>query len=419
MPSVTLIILNWNGADLLPKMLPPLFSQTLDNFHTIIVDNASDDNSVAYIKENYPQIELIENRENLGFSKGINVGLKAVLYEPPDYTILLNNDVIVSETWLEKLVTALENETNIGVAGCKLLFPNRTIQHLGGYVEYPLTYGHHLHVREPDTEQITDVTDVEYVTGAAMVITKPALQTVGLLDERFSPFYFEETDYCYMVRNAGFRVVVIPSATAIHDESTSVEKVSGLKALSFHRNRMRFVLKHFSSAKFVSDFLPAEKKRFGRAYHYDEYRLMRRVYLETLLQLPELMENDGRTDEIEPFRSGLLELRAEVVRQAPAGVSEESKSPVLRELNSRFVLQEFEFGEGIIGRIRTLWNSVAAKWTVRHLIQQQTEFNRLVTGLLEQRSQADEVVVEEINTLLTEIDRLRREIDTLKNSKTE
>ena len=132
---------------------------------------------------------------NTGFSKANNQGIRHALDNGAKHILLLNNDVeIPTAGWLEQLSTVLESDTKIGIVGCKLLYPNGTIQHAGGIIDLRVPY--HRGEGEKDTGQYDRVEFVDYVTGAALMIKSEVVQKIGLLDEGFSPLYFEDTDWC-------------------------------------------------------------------------------------------------------------------------------------------------------------------------------------------------------------------------------
>ena len=134
--------------------------------------------------------------------------------------------------------------------------------HAGGELEYPLAVSRHLAYGEIDKGQADSRREVPYVTGASLAIRWTLAEDLGLFDERFSPYYFEETDLCYRVRAAGFKVVYIPEAVALHHETFSAVKHSAQSApTAYHINRLRMVLKHYSDDQLLNDFIPAESSR--------------------------------------------------------------------------------------------------------------------------------------------------------------
>ncbi|VAW32941.1 Glycosyl transferase, group 2 family protein, partial [hydrothermal vent metagenome] len=253
--STAILVLNWNGRSLLQTCLPLLLNQTYSNYEVVVVDNGSSDASVSFVTEQFPQVRLIQNEGNLGFSRGINAGLRQI---NADVVVLLNNDVLVQPDWLAELLRPFQEDSQIGIIGSKLLYPDGTIQHLGAELTFPLARSQHFLYKEADVDGLPAVQDVPYVTGAAMAVHRSVLAQIGLLDEMFHPFYYEEVDFCYRARKAGFRVVVATQAVAIHDESASMDKVQDLKLQTLQCNRYRFVLKHYSIEQFLQEFVPAE-----------------------------------------------------------------------------------------------------------------------------------------------------------------
>ncbi len=350
-PSVAIYVLNWNGRFLLESCLPPLINQTYPNVEIVVVDNGSDDDSISFVRENFPQVTLICHAENLGFSNGHNI---ALAQQSADYFILLNNDVIAEPTCVESLIRPLRTDPKIGIVGGKLLFPNGKIQHIGAELSYPQAFSHHHHAHEPDEGQLTAMRDVDYVTGAAVAFSRQLWQEIGGFDTQFSPYYFEEVDLCYRIRAAGYRVVVVADLLGIHDESSSMQAVTGKQILAFHQNRLRFVLKHYSTAAFLTDFVSAETVFLTQPLPAEHIQTLRRIYLQMAVSHPNLA-----------VQNALLTLHQTVLRQT--AVSPQESEPIV----------EFDFANGnpIIAKIRHWWSQIAAKWMVRHLIQQQMAVN--------------------------------------------
>jgi O-antigen biosynthesis protein len=402
-PSVTLLILNWNGRALLESCLSALTNLDYPNYAILLVDNASSDDSVAFTRQQFPQVDIICNAENLGFSRGVNVGLQKA---EGDIVVLLNNDVVVPTDWLSHLVAPFAQDETVGVVGCKLLFPDGAIQHAGARLNYPLAYSEHFHYREPDIGQADTARDVDYVTGASMAIGRSVLDAIGLLDETFSPFYYEEVDYCYRARAAGFRVVYTPEATAVHYEGSSVSKVSGLHGYTFHKNRLLFVLKHYSAEQFNRDFLPAELLRLQSADGRGQRELVRRVYLERLLATP-----SDKT----AVRQALLQLRQASLLPSSHGYIDAADWPG-QELQTKMGFREPQFRseKALVGPLivafRQAWNNVSTRWYVWDLILQQAEYNSLTAVLLDEQNRTNMGQGQEITLLAEEMGQLKQEL---------
>jgi GT2 family glycosyltransferase len=252
----SIIIVSWNGEPYLKDCLSAILAQIGPGDQVIVVDNHSADGSVALVQRQFPQVNLIENEWNMGFAGGCNVGLRAAQGE---YLLLVNQDVAVKAGWLEKMVETLA-PTEVGIAGCKLLYPDGTIQHAGGITSYPLALPGHHGYHETDEGQWDTRREVDYVTGAAMGLKRTMLDEIGLFDEGFFPACYEETDLCFRARAAGYQVIYTPEATGTHHETTTIDRNSAEYHRWMNRGRLRFVLKHYTAEQFHEEFAPAEKE---------------------------------------------------------------------------------------------------------------------------------------------------------------
>jgi GT2 family glycosyltransferase len=256
--KASVIVLSWNGMEYLADCLDAVLSQDYCDFEVIVVDNGSADGSPDFVGQHYPQVRLIRNARNLGFSGGNNVGLRAAT---GDVLILLNQDTVVQSGWLEALVEGFQ-ESEVGVAGCKILYPDgRTIQHAGGYFDWPIGLAFHYGCDEEDRGQYEHLREVEYVTAAAMGVRRSVLRDVGYLDEAFFPGYFEDLDFCRRVQAAGYRVLYLPQASLIHHESRSFAQTLRSKPYAVFRGRFRFIFKHYAPEQTVHEFIPFQLSR--------------------------------------------------------------------------------------------------------------------------------------------------------------
>lgn len=219
------VIVNWNGRELLKKCLSSLFVNTSDiSCRVVVVDNASLDDSADMVQQCYPQVKLFRNSANVGFSKANNRGIRYALQNGAKYVMLLNNDVeITDKKWLQDFTTVINSDSKIGIVGCKLVFPDRTLQHAGGLVKLRGPY--HRGECEKDTGQYDRVELVDYVTGAALMIKAEVIRNVGLLDEGFSPLYYEDTDWCVRAHLYGYGIAYTPKPTLIHHCGASSNKL--------------------------------------------------------------------------------------------------------------------------------------------------------------------------------------------------
>lgn len=246
-PFVSIIIVNWNEGKMIRDCLISIKDHTdYPNFNVIVVDNGSTDGSVEMIQRKFPWVKLIKN-EIPYFARANNMGIKYALKEGADYVFLLNNDTkMIHRDWLTRIIEIPEANPNVGIVGCKLIYPDGRIQHAGGKIdvkssEVAFNYG----AGKLDNGSYDEVKDVDYVTGAAFLIRKEVLQKIGLLDERFSPIYFEETDYCARAKMAGYRIIYNPRTKIVHREGITVKKRLPQRHYLMHKNRIRFMLLNF------------------------------------------------------------------------------------------------------------------------------------------------------------------------------
>lgn len=233
MKDLAIIIVNLNNKKILKECINSIYKNTRKiEFEVIVSDNRSTDGSPELIKSNFPQVKLIENRDNLGFVRGNNIGLKQA---EARYSILLNNDTIVKESALDKMVEFMDSNPNAGACGPKLLNIDGTIQHQGG-----------LFSKKFWTSQ--KPVSVDFVIGAALLVRKEVIDKVGMMDENLF-FYNEDLDWCMTIRKAGWKVFFLPQAEIIHYGGFSSKKgFNKHLQIEGFRGGLYFCRKHYGEA---------------------------------------------------------------------------------------------------------------------------------------------------------------------------
>ena len=225
--KISIIILTWNGLAYTQSCLTLLRQHTPvgQNVTVTVVDNGSTDGTVEYLRS-LGWLKLIENKRNLGFVRGNNVALGVV---PPDEDVLLlNNDIeIHQDGWLAEIQRAAYAAPDIGIVGCRQIFPNGQLLHAGAYMPKAAWWGQQIGSLEKDVNQYALDREVEAVTGSCMYIRRTVIDRIGLLDEDFFS-YFEDTDYCLRASEAGFRTICAGGVTLVHHQniSTAVNQVN-------------------------------------------------------------------------------------------------------------------------------------------------------------------------------------------------
>jgi GT2 family glycosyltransferase len=264
--NLSIIIVNYNVKEFLQNLMHSIYKAASNlQYEIIVIDNASDDGSVDFLKEKFPDIKLIVNQKNLGFSKANNVGLSVAKGE---YILFLNPDVIVGEDTFEKMIEFFKKTPSAGLAGCKILNPDGSLQlacrrsfpgpwtsfcKVSGlsalfpnsriFARYNLTY-----LDENKTYE------VDAVSGSFMMIKREVYKKVGGFDEQFF-MYGEDLDLCYRIQKAGYKVFYVHNTQIIHYKGESTKRSSIDETKLFYNAMHLFVKKHLSSSFIVEIIL--------------------------------------------------------------------------------------------------------------------------------------------------------------------
>jgi len=249
-PSVAIVILNWNGRKFLQQFLPSVMASVYENKRVIIADNASTDDSVTFVKEYYPQVEIIINSVNEGFAKGYNTALQQV---KSDYYVLLNSDVEVTPGWITPVIELMEGDKTIAACQPKLLaFNNKTKFEYagasGGWLDkfgYPFMRGRVFDVCEEDHGQYNTAQQCFWASGAAMFVKAEVYHAMGGLDEYFFA-HQEEIDLCWRMQLAGYKVYVQPASVVYHVGGGTLPKGNSKKTFLNFRNNLIMLTKNLS-----------------------------------------------------------------------------------------------------------------------------------------------------------------------------
>ncbi len=241
-PVVSVIIVSYNGMHLLRDCLDSLRGQTFRDFECILIDNASTDESVEFVRKHYPEVRIIQNQKNLGYGGGNNVGITA---SSGKYIALLNNDTKADANWLQRLVEAIEEDEKIGMCASKILnyYNPETIDNTG-LLLYKDGIARGRGRLEKDVGQYASSEEVFFPSGCAGLYKREMLDGIGLFDEDFF-LYLDDVDIGMRGRLAGWKCIYVPDAVVYHKYSATTEPYSSLKAYLVERNRIWIVMKYF------------------------------------------------------------------------------------------------------------------------------------------------------------------------------
>jgi GT2 family glycosyltransferase len=244
-PKVSFVIVHLDQEDATRECIRSLLHLSYENIEIVLVDNCSTDASGERLHKEFPGAVFIRNEENLGFAEGNNVGIRKALAEKADYVVLLNNDTVVEQNFVQPLLGLAQSDRTIGVQSCKIYFfadPEK-LWYAGGILNTDTATGIHRGMFASDSERYNKIEDTGYATGCMMFIARSALETVGLFDSAFF-IYLEDADWCERARRSGYRVVYNPGAWLRHKVSVTTKIDSPFYLYFTARNKILFLRKH-------------------------------------------------------------------------------------------------------------------------------------------------------------------------------
>ncbi len=254
-PKTAIVILNWNGEKLLSRFLPSVveYSQGED-VEIIVADNASTDNSIEFLRTNFPTVKILQLSENFGFAKGYNEALKQIQAE---YYILLNSDVEVSTGWLDPIVDHLDKNEDVAVVQPKIMSWDQKdffeyAGAAGGFIDklgFPFCRGRILNVLEKDEGQYDDVANVFWASGACMAVKSSLFHKAGGFDADFWA-HMEEIDLCWRLKNMGYKVQFTPYSKVFHLGGGTLSYDNPKKLFLNFRNSIWLLYKNLPGRKF-------------------------------------------------------------------------------------------------------------------------------------------------------------------------
>ena len=248
MSKLAVVILNWNGKRFLERFLPTLLRTLPDYAEAVVCDNASEDDSVAFLRENFPQVTLLQNEKNEGFALGYNLALQRV---EAKYYCLLNSDIEVIDGWIEPVIEQMDANEKIAAVQPKLLSFDRRDEFeyagaCGGFIDkygYPFCRGRVFSNLEKDHGQYDTVTDIFWATGAAMFVRSDVFHLMEGLDGDFFA-HMEEIDFCWRIKNLGYKIKVNPASVVYHIGGGTLPKNNSYKTFLNFRNSLYLLIKN-------------------------------------------------------------------------------------------------------------------------------------------------------------------------------
>ena len=244
LPKVSIIIVNYNGKHNLEPCLESLSKINYNDTEIIIVDNNSTDDSINFISTNYPDLILIKLNKNKGFAEPNNIASKVAT---GDLLLFLNNDTIVTPSFISELVKSIQQNSDVGICQSLLLKPDESIDSSGDFID---TLG----VVYNSKTQISEIREISSARGASMMIKKNIFNQLEGFDEKFY-FSFEDVDLSWRCWIAGYKVLIIPKSIVYHLGGQTYQKVKNSMAFHGFKNQLSMKITNFESSLVLKNML--------------------------------------------------------------------------------------------------------------------------------------------------------------------
>ena len=235
-PKVSIIIVNYNGKQLLEKCLESLFKVEYVNFEVIVVDNNSADNTIEFVTKNYPSVIIAKLNSNKGFAEPNNIAAKITKGK---YLLFLNNDTIVTPDFISEMIKVMENDKTIGICQSLLLKPDGSIDSGGDFIDK-------LGVVYNSKTKSSEIREISSARGASMIIHKKIFEKLGGFDEKFF-LSFEDVDLGWRTWIVGYRVVLVPNSIVYHYGGKTISNLSKIVAFHGFKNQLSMKITNFET----------------------------------------------------------------------------------------------------------------------------------------------------------------------------
>ena len=233
-PKVSIIIVNYNGKELLQKCLDSLLKVNYDNFEIILVDNNSTDGTVEFVTKNYPSLIIIKLDSNKGFAEPNNIAAKI---SNGKYLLFLNNDTVVTPNFISEMVKVMETDKKIAVCQSLLLKPDGSVDSSGDFID-------HLGVVYNSKTKIDEIREVSSARGASMLVRSDIFEKLDGFDQNFF-ITFEDVDLCWRSWILGYRVLIIPTSIVYHEGGITIKKIKSEIAFHGFKNQLAMKITNF------------------------------------------------------------------------------------------------------------------------------------------------------------------------------
>ena len=375
-PAASVVVVNYNTPADVPGCLDALLALDYPQVEILVVDNGTGGGALVALGDRYPQVRVLAPGANLGFGGGANLGWQTAT---GDILAVVNPDVRVRSDWLRALAAGLHThaDARAAIAGGKLVYPDGRVQHAGGAFHFPAATTEHIGRGATDSPAFAQDREMAYVTGGALAITRAAYAALGGFDAGFWPVYFEDVDLCTRAWDAGYSVWYIAAAVATHAESASLAHGGPDYFRYYHRNRLRYVLRHYARPQVLGAFGPAEEARLRGDLELADRSTSLNLYAD-----PAALSDVAGTAVPPPLPSAA---------PGPATARRDRLAGMVGEALEHWRVTPPPFRSRVPGLawLRTRLNNLWTRWYVDPIVAQQVEYNAALARTV--RELADQV----------------------------
>jgi len=341
-PLVSVVVLNMDGVEHLEACLSSLLAQTYRNLEIILVDNGSWDDSVAFTEAHFPAVRIVALERNLGFAGGNNAGFQAASGQ---YVLALNNDTELDPSCVAEMVRVIErDERTAAVAPMMKLFYLRGFLNGLGNAVPPLGWGTDRYIGHLDVGQFADPEPVPGACFGAALVRRSVWEQIGGLDPGFYPIYYEDSDWCYRARMAGYEVWTAPRAVVYHKFSATMQRGLSPQKLSIvSRNRLRYITRNLrpgSLLRYAPSYLAGDAYRLVHALWTRDWAIARAqvdAWSRFLRSLPEVLRERKHVQRLRLRGLADRELLALTARTPPSQLDENVPLLTLRDIREHYL----------------------------------------------------------------------------------
>ncbi|MFA6320557.1 MAG: glycosyltransferase family 2 protein [Candidatus Omnitrophota bacterium] len=284
-PKVSIIILNWNGAEDTIECLNSVEGLSYPNYDIIVVDNGSVDGSRDLIKKTCPRVTVLSLGVNLGYAGGNNAGIKYAMDHGADYVLILNNDTVIDSCIINEFIKSSEKHKTAGIFGAKIYYYNDPACIWFGRAKWNEDISDFNSIDDGKTDacpEVNDVHETDYVCGCAMFIRASLIKKIGLFDESFF-LCWEETDFCERAKRAGLKCLFVPTAKVWHKIAVSFKGESSPQKIYFNtRNKLLWAKRNLSLRKRWAVYRSALKELLPSSFEKNNFSFIKNIYWDIL-----------------------------------------------------------------------------------------------------------------------------------------